>query len=110
MPAILAETITDTSSNIITVQSGDKTANIQPATITEQSCAQTYFKTPTFKGLFALMILFFIIEMILKGFAMWRAAHRDSKPWFIALLILSTAGILPAIYLIITRKKKKSKK
>lgn len=34
-----------------------------------------------------------------KGFALWRAAKRDEKGWFIALLILGTAGILEAFYL-----------
>lgn len=34
-----------------------------------------------------------------KGLALWRAAEKKSKPWFIVLLILNTAGILEIIYL-----------
>ena len=34
-----------------------------------------------------------------KGASLWRAAKDDSKPWFIALLLSNTAGILDAIYI-----------
>jgi hypothetical protein len=34
-----------------------------------------------------------------KGFALWVAAREESKSWFIALLILNTAGILEIIYI-----------
>lgn len=37
-----------------------------------------------------------------KGAALWRAARRDDRTWFIVLLIASTAGILPIIYLKVT--------
>ncbi|MBS9523363.1 hypothetical protein KIH41_14580 [Litoribacter ruber] len=44
-------------------------------------------------------------ELTWKGIAMWRAAQVRQKGWFVALLILNTAGILPIIYLLITPKK-----
>ena len=46
-----------------------------------------------------------------KGVALWRAAKRDEKGWFIALLILNTAAILEIIYLffIIPRKDAREK-
>ena len=34
-----------------------------------------------------------------KGASLWHAAKDDSKPWFIALLLSNTAGILDAIYI-----------
>lgn len=49
--------------------------------------------------------VFVFVELILKGFALWRAAKRSDKVWYIAILVLNTLGLLPFIYLIITRKK-----
>lgn len=34
-----------------------------------------------------------------KGASLWRAAKNDSKPWFGALLVSNTLGILDAVYL-----------
>jgi hypothetical protein len=51
-----------------------------------------------------LIILVAIVDLILKGFALWRSAQRCQKGWFIFLLILNTAGILPLIYLLTHRK------
>ena len=34
-----------------------------------------------------------------KGFALWIAARRSEKWWFIALLIINTLGILEIIYI-----------
>lgn len=34
-----------------------------------------------------------------KGVSLWRAARNDSKPWFVALLLSNTLGVLDAIYL-----------
>lgn len=36
-----------------------------------------------------------------KGWALWRSARLGQKPWFIALLVLNTAGILEIIYLFV---------
>lgn len=47
------------------------------------------------------------IELTLKGFALWRAAKRDEQYWFVALLVLNTAGILPAVYLLLNQTQKK---
>ncbi|MEK7629176.1 MAG: DUF5652 family protein [Patescibacteria group bacterium] len=38
---------------------------------------------------------------------MWRAAHQNSKPWFIALLVINTLGILEILYIYIFSKRKK---
>ncbi len=40
-----------------------------------------------------------------KGFALWKAAHRNQKGWFIALLVFNTLGILPIIYIFLIAPK-----
>lgn len=53
-------------------------------------------------------------SLIWKGLALWRAAKRDEKYWYLAILILNTVGILPILYLLIWGKEepvvKKTKK
>lgn len=59
---------------------------------------------PFFVGpMFGLMFFLVIIEVILKGYALWRAARLQKLPWFIALLLINSAGILPAIFLVLTK-------
>jgi len=41
---------------------------------------------------------------IWKGLALWHAARREEKGWFIALLIINTVGILEIIYLTLVAK------
>jgi hypothetical protein len=40
-----------------------------------------------------------IWSLVWKGLALWRAATRGEKIWFIVFLIINTAGILEIIYL-----------
>ena len=49
------------------------------------------------------------VELALKGLALWKAARKNQMYWFIALLVLNTAGILPVVYLLIDRASKKKK-
>ncbi len=42
----------------------------------------------------------FVFDLILKGFALWRASRNKHKIWFIILLITESAGIIPIIYLL----------
>ncbi|MEK6953079.1 MAG: DUF5652 family protein [Nanoarchaeota archaeon] len=60
-----------------------------------------------FGGFSFFLILLVIWELIWKGMALWHSARNKQKEWFIALLILNTVGILPIIYLIWFKKKKK---
>ena len=54
-----------------------------------------------------IFIAIMVWSLFWKGLALWRAAHKESKNWFIVLLILNTVGILEIIYLyIITREKR----
>lgn len=59
-----------------------------------------------------LLVLLVLWEIIWKGFGMWRAGRRNEPVWFVCILIFNTIGILPIIYLIISRNKssKKNKK
>jgi hypothetical protein len=45
-------------------------------------------------------------ELIWKGFALWRAGRRNQPAWFFLIFILNTAGILPIVYLFVTRERK----
>lgn len=42
-----------------------------------------------------------------KGVALWHAARRGEKPWFVALLIVNTVGILEILYLYVFSRTKK---
>jgi hypothetical protein len=44
--------------------------------------------------------LWILFTIVLKGYALWRAARRGDKWWFIFLLILNTLGILELIYIV----------
>lgn len=58
-------------------------------------------------GPFIWLTPFILLELILKGFALWKAAREKQLYWFIALLVINSAGILPALYLILFQKKTK---
>ena len=45
------------------------------------------------------LIPLLIIDAILKGIALWKAARNNQKYWFIALVVINSIGILPIIYL-----------
>jgi methionyl-tRNA synthetase len=52
--------------------------------------------------------LFYLViawAVIWKGIALWHAARNRQLAWYIALLIVNTAGILEIVYLIFFRKK-----
>ncbi|MGD0976928.1 MAG: DUF5652 family protein [Minisyncoccia bacterium] len=48
-----------------------------------------------------------IWSIIWKGIALWKAAEKRSKPWFIILLLVNTIGILDIIYIYAVSKKSK---
>lgn len=45
-------------------------------------------------------------ELIWKGIALWRCGRHNHLIWFVVILVLNTAGILPIIYLLFFQKKK----
>ena len=46
-----------------------------------------------------------IWTLIWKGIGLWRSGRNNQLPWFIAMLILNTAGILPIVYLVWFQRK-----
>lgn len=42
--------------------------------------------------------------LIWKGLALWHAAKTNARNWFIALLIVNSAGVLDSAYLLAKRK------
>ncbi len=50
------------------------------------------------------------IELVLKGFALWVAARKGAKVWYILLLVLNTVGILPLAYIFYFSKQTSSDK
>lgn len=53
-------------------------------------------------------ILFLLWSLVWKGLALWHSAQRDERLWFVALLIINTAGVLEIIYLFFVARKKLS--
>ena len=53
-------------------------------------------------------LAFFLIiiwSLFWKGWALWRAARKGSKIWFVVLLVVNTLGILEILYIYIFSKK-----
>jgi hypothetical protein len=60
-------------------------------------------------------MLLLILALVLwtipwKGLALWRAAKKGDKTWFIFLLIINTLAILEIIYLLFFSQKEKNVK
>lgn len=53
-------------------------------------------------GALGVLLVLAIVDLALKGWALWRAARMSKKWWFIALLIVNSMGILPTIFLLFT--------
>lgn len=47
------------------------------------------------------LLLAIIWALVWRGLALWRAARRGEKYWFIALLAFNTLGVLEILYLFI---------
>ncbi|MEK7072894.1 MAG: DUF5652 family protein [Patescibacteria group bacterium] len=64
--------------------------------------------TPDNAMSFLVTIIPFVLiwSLVWKGLALWKAAHEESKPWFIALLVINTAGILEILYIFVFAKRK----
>lgn len=45
-------------------------------------------------------ILLLVWSLGWKGLALWYAAKRDEKWWFIAFMVINTVGILEILYLV----------
>lgn len=58
-------------------------------------------------GFLALVAVLAVWDVAWKGVALWKAARNGSTPWFIALLLINSVGILPIIYIFFFAQKKK---
>lgn len=67
---------------------------------------ETLYQRPWILILIVLVLA--IWELIWKAFALWKSARKKQLGWFVVILIFNTAGILPIIYLLVTREKKKT--
>ncbi|MBI2125486.1 hypothetical protein HYV87_02590 [Candidatus Woesearchaeota archaeon] len=56
---------------------------------------------------FVLLAILSVWELVWKGFGLWHSSQYRQKGWFIAILLLNTAGLLPIIYLLWFKPKRK---
>lgn len=80
---------------------------LMKAILEDPQMKAAFMKFTIFMIIFVILI---VIDFILKGFAMWRASKNDQKIWFWLLLVISSMGILPLIYLLISKKPQQEKK
>ena len=59
--------------------------------------------------MFWLVLLIALWTLPWKAWALWLAARRGEKWWFIALLVLNTLAILEIIYIFLVAKRRDTK-
>ncbi len=57
------------------------------------------YNHPLFLLFLPFVLILVVWSFVWKGIALWHAARRGDKEWFVALLIFNTAGILEILYL-----------
>jgi len=67
----------------------------------------SFFSLQTNPQYMSLIFILVLWELVWKGIALWKAARESQKYWFIAMLILNTAGILPILYIFLFKKGRK---
>ena len=65
-----------------------------------------WFSSPLIVGWGLLVVLLAVWSVYWKGRALWKAARLGHLGWFIALLLINTAGILDILYIYIFSKPK----
>lgn len=61
-------------------------------------------------SLFPFLVPVVVWSLFWKGMALYRAARNSQKGWFVALLIINTAGILEIVYILFFSNPPKKKK
>jgi len=56
-------------------------------------------------GMIVLISLLALWDIIWRGIALWKSARNNHMGWFVCLMIFSTIGILPIIYILTHRNK-----
>ena len=59
---------------------------------------------PTDTSILIWLIPLIIWEAAWKGIALWKTGRNNQLAWFLFILILNTAGILPIVYLLFFQK------
>ena len=59
----------------------------------------TLFSVPLNPQLWYVYLALFAWVIVWKGLALWTAARKGARWWFIALLIINTLGILEILYI-----------
>lgn len=72
--------------------------------------SKNYYYGDSGFGFFKFLIPLMLLDLVLRGIALWRSAKKDQGVWFIALLIVNSMGILPLIYLLLNREVKVASK
>lgn len=54
-------------------------------------------------------VALFAWALVWKGMALWKAAHREQKWWFVAFLVVNTLGILEILYIYVFSVERPSK-
>ena len=68
-----------------------------------------WFSSPLMVGFGFFLIVIAIWSLYWKGRSLWKAARLGHLGWFIALLLINTAGILDILYIYIFSKSKLEK-
>lgn len=68
---------------------------------------QWWLSTPFGFGLGVVVALVLVWSLFWKGMALWKSARHGHKWWFIALLVINTAGILEILYIYVFSKRMK---
>lgn len=55
----------------------------------------------------AVLFILAIWDIVWRGMALWRSGRNNQQGWFVALLLINSAGILPIIYLLTNKKVEK---
>jgi len=58
--------------------------------------------SPAYSFLFFLLMIW---SLCWKGVALWKSSKNNQRNWFIALLIMNTAGILEIVYIFYFQRK-----
>ena len=60
-------------------------------------------------GMVWFLVFLIIWSVIWKGIALWKAVKNNDLPWYIALFILNTAGLLEIFYIYVFSKRPEKK-
>jgi hypothetical protein len=55
---------------------------------------------------FLIFVVLVVWELAVKGFALWKAARLNQRNWFIAILVVNSIGVLPALYMLYFSKRR----